>query len=194
MSSSKDRGQGPGARGQEAIRPEAEAAGKGLNLGCGKNILPSTPGFAWVNLDREAREGVDVAHDLETPLPFGDGEFDFVLASHVLEHIVSYLPLIREIHRVLKPGGTLVAKVPEFPCRAAVADPTHVRFFVPESFFHLVEHDMGFDTGGCAGLFELEWLESLRHDRPGIDRGAVGSYFTEVHAELVKKQGSENPS
>ncbi len=149
--------------------------------------MASTAIVLWVNLDREPREGVDVASDLENPLPFGREEFDLVLASHVLEHVHGYLSLIREIHRVMKPGGTLVIKVPEFPCRAAVADPTHVRFFVPESFLHLAEHNIGFDCGGCAGLFELEFLESVRHDRPSIDRGQIGSYFTEVHCELSKR-------
>lgn len=159
---------------------------KCLNLGCGNAIMPSTATVQWVNLDREPRDGVDVASDLENPLPFSREEFDLVYASHVLEHVHNYLPLIREIHRILKPRGTLVIKVPEFPCRASVADPTHVRYFVPESFFHLLDHNMGFDTGGCAGLFELEWLESVRHDRPNIDRGEIGNYFTEIHCELTK--------
>lgn len=165
---------------------------KCLNLGCGENILPSAPGLTWVNLDREPREGVDLAHDLEvTPLPCSEGEFDFILASHVLEHVVNYIPLMHELHRILKPGGTLVVKVPEFPCRAAVADPTHVRYFVPESFAHLLNHNLGFDTGGLKGLFDLVFLESIRHDRPSIDRGQIGGYFTELHAELIKKVKDE---
>jgi predicted SAM-dependent methyltransferase len=141
----------------------------------------------WINLDREARAGVDIDADLEQGLPqFESGLFDFVVALHVLEHVQNFLPLMREIHRVLKPGGTLVIKVPEFPCRAAIADPTHVRNFVPDSFLHFIKHQMGFDTGGLAGLFELAWLESTAHDRPTIDRGVIGSYFTEIHCELIK--------
>jgi len=157
-----------------------------LNLGCGDNIRPSTGEVTWINLDREARTGVDIAADLEQGLPQFESElFDFVVALHVLEHIHNFLPLMREIHRVLKPGGTLVIKVPEFPCRAAVADPTHVRNFVPESFFHFVAHH-GFDTGGMTGMFQLAWLESEAHDRMVLDRGVIGSYFTELHCELIK--------
>ncbi len=158
-----------------------------LNLGCGNNIRPSSETVQWVNLDRTLHEGVDVACDLEKGLSrFEDNTFDFVLASHVLEHVYNFLPLMAEIHRVLKPRGTLVVKVPEFPCRAAVADPTHVRYFVPETFFHFIDHPLGYDTGGLAGRFELVWLESQAHDRPAIDRGVLGSYFAEIHAELVK--------
>lgn len=158
-----------------------------LNLGCGDNIKPSTDKVQWINLDRKQHKGVDAVGDLETGLPmFKDNFFDFVLASHVLEHVHNYLPLMSEIHRVLKPGGTLVAKVPEFPCRAAIADPTHLRYFVPESFFHFINYNFGFDTGGLRGTFELAWLESQAHDRPSIDRGVLGSYFSEIHAELIK--------
>ena len=159
-----------------------------LNLGCGENIRPSTGEVTWINLDREARAGVDIVADLENGLhQIDSGIFDFVVALHVLEHVSNFLPLMREIHRVLKPEGTLVVKVPEFPCRAAIADPTHVRNFVPESFFHFIDHGMGFDTGGLSGLFELAWLESIAHDRPSIDRNVVGSYFTEIHCELLKR-------
>jgi hypothetical protein len=92
---------------------------------------------------------------------------------------------MRDIHRVLKPGRTLVVKVPEFPCRAAVADPTHIRNFVPETFSHFVGH-MGSDTGGMVGFFDMVWLGSVAHDRPQVDRGVLGSYFTEIHCELIK--------
>lgn len=168
-----------------------QAAVKNLNLGCGEAIFLATPDMTWVNHDLDARDGVEAAHDLEvTPLPWSDGEFDIIFASHVLEHIRGYIPLVHELHRILKPGGTLVVKVPEFPSRCAVADPTHVRYFVPESFFHLCDHTMGHDTGGLKGLFELAFLESVRHDRPSIDRGEVGSYFTEIHVELVKREAT----
>jgi SAM-dependent methyltransferase len=158
-----------------------------LNLGCGNNIKISDGIATWINLDLSTEKGADIMGDLEKGLPmFKDEMFDFVLASHVLEHVQNYIPLIHEIWRVMKPWGTLVIKVPEFPCRAAIADPTHVRFFVPESFSHLVAHSFGFDTGGMAKLFEMNWMESIAHDRPSIDRGVIGSYFTEIHCELLK--------
>jgi len=48
----------------------------------------------------------DVRADL-TDLPFADRRFDVVLSSHVLEHIPDDRRAMREICRVLKPGGTL---------------------------------------------------------------------------------------
>lgn len=158
-----------------------------LNLGSGNNIKKSDGVATWINLDLDIKTGADIAGDLEKGLPMFKNEmFDFVLASHVLEHVKNYIPLVHEIWRVMKPGGTLVIKVPEFPCRAAISDPTHVRFFVPESFSHLIKHNFGFDTGKMVGLFEMNWLESIAFDRPSIDRGVLGSYFTEIHCELLK--------
>ena len=41
-------------------------------------------------------------------LPFGDGEFDAVVISDVLEHLLDLRRAVNEIHRVLRPGGVLV--------------------------------------------------------------------------------------
>lgn len=45
-------------------------------------------------------------------LPFGDGSFDGCLCSETLEHVPDDAAVIREIHRVLRPGGTLLLTVP----------------------------------------------------------------------------------
>jgi SAM-dependent methyltransferase len=45
-------------------------------------------------------------------MPFGDGDLDMVIASHVLEHVEHDDQAIREIHRVLRPGGVALLPVP----------------------------------------------------------------------------------
>jgi len=158
---------------------------KRLNIGCGGDIQPG-----WVHLDMHPRPGVDVVHDIAiTPWPFSDEEFDFVKASHVLEHLDNdhFIAAMRELHRILKPGGVLSIRVPEASCAAAIADPTHKMQFVPASFTHWGKHDMGPETAaGISGLFNVEIIESLPQNRGQYDRGVPGSYFTEIIAELVK--------
>ncbi len=100
-----------------------------LNLGCGTDIRAG-----WVNLDRAALPGVNVVHDLERlPLPFCDGQFAHVCAKDVLEH-VDYIPLLRELHRILQPDGTLEVQVPHFTSADNYIDPTHVRRFSIRTF------------------------------------------------------------
>ena len=43
--------------------------------------------------------------DGHTALPFADGEFDFVSSQGVIHHTSEPLAILRELHRVLKPGG-----------------------------------------------------------------------------------------
>ncbi len=45
-------------------------------------------------------------------LPFADNTFDKIICSEVLEHIPDYRAALREIERVLKPGGLFCASVP----------------------------------------------------------------------------------
>jgi len=45
-------------------------------------------------------------------LPFRDGAFDRVYCSEVLEHVLDPEAVIREMHRVLAPGGVAVISVP----------------------------------------------------------------------------------
>jgi ubiquinone/menaquinone biosynthesis C-methylase UbiE len=46
------------------------------------------------------------------PLPFADGNFDFLSCNHVLEHIFETEKLVREFRRVLSPQGLCVISVP----------------------------------------------------------------------------------
>ncbi|MHB2027910.1 MAG: class I SAM-dependent methyltransferase [Acidimicrobiales bacterium] len=47
-------------------------------------------------------------------LPFATGSFDRVICSEVLEHIALDVEAMRELSRVLRPGGTMAITVPRF--------------------------------------------------------------------------------
>src|SRR3989339_1317786 len=102
---------------------------KKLNLGCGNDIKQG-----WVNLDSAKLPGVNVVRNIEElPLPFGDGEFDEILANDILEH-VEYVPVLKDIHRILKKGGKLTIRVPHFTSKTNFIDPTHKKRFSIETF------------------------------------------------------------
>ncbi|WP_354701179.1 tRNA methyltransferase [Paraconexibacter sp. AEG42_29] len=56
--------------------------------------------------------GVPLHHvDLQDELPFAAGAFDLVLSALVLHYLEDWAPTLRELRRVLRPGGRLVASV-----------------------------------------------------------------------------------
>ena len=80
-----------------------------LNLGCGE-----LPQEGYINIDLIGLP-VDVAWDLNRPLPFTSGSVDVIFHEHVLEHLAplqGYF-LLKECHRLLKEGGVLRIVVPD---------------------------------------------------------------------------------
>ena len=106
-----------------------------IDIGCGATKQKT---YAF-GIDRVPTGAVDVVTDLEQAVPLATASVDHVFAVHVLEHVLDVFCLLEEIHRVLKPTGVLHVMVPEWRHPNAVADPTHLRFFGPETFRHFCE-------------------------------------------------------
>jgi predicted SAM-dependent methyltransferase len=72
-----------------------------VQFGCGGNKIES-----WENYDREI--------DITKPLPFPDDSIKFALAEHVLEHVHVHdgFRFLKELYRVMEPGGTARICVP----------------------------------------------------------------------------------
>ncbi|MGC2169241.1 MAG: class I SAM-dependent methyltransferase [Acidimicrobiales bacterium] len=64
-------------------------------------------------LDESSQHATVVQGDA-LALPFADSSFDRVICSEVLEHIPDDLGAMRELTRVLRPGGTMAITVPRF--------------------------------------------------------------------------------
>ena len=91
-----------------------------------------------MNLDPVHGEGEWRRRAQDVPWPVGDGTVEYVRASHVLEHVPAQdrIAVFNEAHRVLRPGCRFEVIVPLFPAWGAVADPTHVSFWVAQSFHY----------------------------------------------------------
>ena len=100
-----------------------------LELGGGR-----FPQEGFVSLDLEKFTDSTIVHNLEEGLPLISEKVTEILADNVLEHINNLIPLMNQCHDVLEPGGLFKIIVPLFPTIGAIKDPTHVRFFIEESF------------------------------------------------------------
>lgn len=61
----------------------------------------------WINVDANIFTGkCDVWADLRNPLPFRSCTVDAVYSHHVVEHLPDIEAHLRQVHRILKPGGT----------------------------------------------------------------------------------------
>lgn len=108
----------------------------GLDLGCGDRRRPGLTG-----VDLLERQGT-IARDLETGLDPGWREVDVIVADNLLEHINNLIPLLNDCHDALLPSGRMHIRVPSATTSAAFQDPTHMRYFVPETFDYFdVKHN-----------------------------------------------------
>lgn len=112
------------ARWNRAIAALPLRGGKVLDLGCAFGFTTkklALKGYETAGVDNSARyiswarrrhpTGTYIESNAEH-LPFEDACFDAVVFLDVLEHVVDQEQTLREIQRVLKPGGTLVLSVP----------------------------------------------------------------------------------
>ena len=113
---------------------EINQKGVMLDVGCGEGrhifgIMQDYPLMKCIGLDMDneslekAEEGYEYFKSISEAgvqflkgsaysLPFPDESIDLIVCSEVLEHLHEYNDAVKEIHRVLKPGGKFYASVP----------------------------------------------------------------------------------
>lgn len=87
-----------------AMAPQVGRHGKVVGLDFSDNMLK----VARTKVEAEQLENVALVNGDAMHLPFGDGTFDKVTIGFGLRNVPDYLTVLREMHRVLRPGGRLV--------------------------------------------------------------------------------------
>ncbi len=104
--------------------------GTGLEIGPGHVPFPTRPETRIVVVDRFDPDQNEAAYpmlageqftppgivaelDTQRLCMVADQSQDFVICSHVLEHVVEPIGLLSDLHRVLRPGGLLLLVLPD---------------------------------------------------------------------------------
>lgn len=134
--------------------------GRMLDFGCGnKPYAALLPNVEYIGLDfdtevsrQNIQQTVDFFYDGKT-FPFPENHFDSAFSSEVLEHVFNPDEILRELYRVLKPGGHLLLTCP---------------FFWPE---HEQPYDYArYSSFGLKHLMEKAGFEAVQYEK-------AGSYF-----------------
>ncbi len=140
--------------------------GRGIEIGALWRKFPVPGRVKAYYVDRIADEdlhrhysevsGAIVAPDVVADamrLPFRCGGLDFVIASHVLEHLPFPLAALRHWYEVLRPGGILLLKIPD---KRYTFDIKRER----TSLQHLIAEEEHRDTFDKRKHFE-DWVENV---------------------------------
>lgn len=98
----------------------AGISGKILDVSCGNSpfrhlLNPVTCAYQGIDVQEAASFGYrnpDTVYYDGRVIPFADASFDVLLCTEVLEHVVDPTQMVREMHRVMKPGGRGIITLP----------------------------------------------------------------------------------
>ncbi len=184
------------AQGAEFALLQAEVAGHGearvLDLGCGGghvsfNVAPAVGEVVAYDLSQQMLDVVSAAaaekglNNIRTVrgaaeyLPFQDGEFDFVFSRYSAHHWSDLALALREVRRVLKPGGVAAfidVMSPGSPLLdtylqtvEVLRDTSHVRDYSAAEWLHHVSDAGLFTRSHARQRLHLEytsWVERMR--------------------------------
>lgn len=138
-----------------------------VNLGCG-----NFPKEGFINVDVNSPYA-QMKWDLNyIPYPFEENSIDLIEADHVLEHLSDPFKVMKELHRILKPNGLLLIRVPHFSRGFTHAD--HKRGF--DVSFPLY-FDKRFEGGFCGTEFELLEVRFSWFSQTYLKKMTLSSYL-----------------
>jgi ubiquinone/menaquinone biosynthesis C-methylase UbiE len=119
--------------------------------------------------------------------PFKERTFEAVRLKEVLEHIQDPLAMVREVGRILRPGGLILAHVPTpqsqlYPVANFWDDYTHVRPMSRYGLTRLME-DGGFQ------VVSIEGYTSSRHPAQKLLGKVLGRIFPHIYRVAARLPG-----
>ena len=102
------------------------------------------------------------------PIQFEGNRFDYVVSFQVIEHIERDMDFVREVARVLRPGGKFIVTTPNAPM-SLTRNPWHVREYNVDELRSLLEcHFSKVEAFGVVGNEKI--MEYYEANRRGVER------------------------
>ncbi len=162
---------------------------------CGKGLqtldIPAGNGYVVDELCRRGHDavGADINDDrehfvranMEDPLPFDDASFDAITCLEGIEHVVDEVGLLRELFRILRPGGIIVISTP------------NVMNLYSRLLYFVRGYPYQFPPGGCRHLANSEVVDRghvnpLSYIRLRYILESFGAKIVSVAGDRTKKK------
>jgi SAM-dependent methyltransferase len=125
-------------------------------------------------------------HDVSETFPFEDGTFEVVWCSEVLEHLFDPRFALREMHRILRPGGRLLVTV---PYHGRFKNVLIALFNWDEHFVPSTSHIRFYTKRSLSRIVSAAGLSSIRTKTCGMGR-PLRDLFVATNILLSAKKGS----
>ena len=146
----------------------------GTGMGYGVDVIaPAAKSFTTIDknvpeFENELPANAKFRQMVVPPLDFADESFDYVVSFQVIEHIEKDADFVREVSRVLRPGGKFIVSTPNAPM-SLTRNPWHVREYKADELESLLKG--GFSSVERMGVYGNERvMEYYEQNRRGVER------------------------
>lgn len=93
-----------------------------------------------IGIDKNPALRPDIVHDITScPFPLESNRFDKIYAKHVIEYLKEPADFLKEIYRLLKPGGAALITTPHFSSHVAYSRPQRTLVYSYETFNNIAK-------------------------------------------------------
>ena len=143
----------------------------GTGMGYGVEVI-APKATRYISIDKELPAQINQLENVEyydmevPPIGFENCSFDAVVSFQVIEHIEKDIDFVREVSRVLRPGGKFVVSTPNAPM-SLTRNPWHVREYNADELRNLLEcHFSKVEAYGVVGNENV--MEYYRKNRQSV--------------------------
>ena len=161
----------------------------GTGMGYGVEII-APKATRYISIDKQLPEQINQLDNAEyyemevPPIGFENYSFDSVVSFQVIEHIEEDLEFVREVARVLRPGGIFVISTPNAPM-SLTRNPWHVREYNADELRNILEcHFSKVNAYGVVGNEKI--MKYYRKNRRSV-RSITRYDFLDLQHRLPRK-------